>query len=123
MEPVKLAVVGPGLIWDNAHRDVLLSMPEHFKIVAFLARRESTLSKAHKQVPCAQLFTNYEELLASPAVDAGVLLTPIPVNGPMTVQALEAGKPVFVEKPFATSSREGQRVEEAAEPAESAEQS
>ncbi|MFO8064465.1 MAG: Gfo/Idh/MocA family protein [Spirochaetota bacterium] len=114
MAPIKLAVVGPGLIWDNAHRDVLLSMPEHFQVVAFLARRETTLSKAHRQVPDARLFTNYEDLLASPEVDAVVLLTPIPVNGPMTVQALEAGKQVFVEKPFAVSSREGQRVQEAA---------
>ena len=108
--PIKLGVVGPGLIWDNAHRDVLLSLPSSFEVTAFLARSDATFSKAHEQVPSASLYHDYDTFLAAPEIDAVVLLTPIPQNAPMTVQALEAGKPVFVEKPFAVSVAEGNTV-------------
>jgi myo-inositol 2-dehydrogenase/D-chiro-inositol 1-dehydrogenase len=110
MKPIRLGIVGPGLIWDNAHRDVVLSMPDAFRIVAFSARSEGTLSKAHSQVPTAALFLDYRELLASEDVEAVMLLTPIPLNGRLTIEALEAGKMVFVEKPLATSLREGRRI-------------
>ncbi|MFP4612124.1 MAG: Gfo/Idh/MocA family protein [Spirochaetaceae bacterium] len=113
MKPLALGVVGPGLIWDNAHRDILLSMPEHFAITAFCARSESTLAKAHRQQPTATLFQDYQELLEDERLDGVVLLTPIPLNAPMTIRALEAGKAVFVEKPFATSLAEGRDVIEA----------
>lgn len=108
--PIRLGVVGPGLIWDNAHRDVLLSLTASFEIAAFLARSDSTLSKAHVQVPSASLYHDYDAFLAAPEIEAVVLLTPIPQNAPMTVRALEAGKTVFVEKPFAVSVEEGNKV-------------
>lgn len=111
--PIKLGVVGPGLIWDNAHRDVLLSLTSSFEVAAFLARSDATLSKAHAQVPSASLYHDYDEFLSAPEIDAVVLLTPIPQNAPMTVRALEAGKAVFVEKPFAVSVTEGNKVLEA----------
>lgn len=107
---IRLGVVGPGLIWDNAHRDVLLSLSDSFEVVAFLARSEATLSKARGQIPSASLYYDYESFLEAPEIDAVVLLTPIPLNAPMTIRALEAGKPVFVEKPFAVSVAEGNDV-------------
>jgi myo-inositol 2-dehydrogenase/D-chiro-inositol 1-dehydrogenase len=108
--PITLGVVGPGLIWDNAHRDVLLSLTASFEVTAFLARSDSTLSKAHAQVSSASLYQDYDAFLAAPEVEAVVLLTPIPQNARMTIQALEAGKTVFVEKPFAVSVEEGNKV-------------
>ncbi|MFO7782786.1 MAG: Gfo/Idh/MocA family oxidoreductase [Spirochaetia bacterium] len=108
--PIKLGVVGPGLIWDNAHRDVLLSLTSSFEVAGFLARSDITLSKAHAQVPSATLYHDYDAFLAAPEIEAVVLLTPIPQNAPMTVRALEAGKTVFVEKPFAVSVAEGDTV-------------
>jgi predicted dehydrogenase len=110
MKQIRLGIVGPGLIWDNAHRDVVLSMSDEFRIVAFSARTEQTLSKAHAQMPEASAFDDYRKLLDSDNVDAVVLLTPIPLNGRLTLEALEAGKMVFVEKPFAMSSEEGRRI-------------
>lgn len=113
MSALRLGIVGPGLIWDNRHRGVVLSMPESFEVAAFSSRTEATLRKAGGQVPQARLFTDYSELFRSPEVDAVVLLTPIPLNGRLTLEALDAGKPVFVEKPFALSTEEGRSIVEA----------
>ncbi|MDH7569556.1 MAG: Gfo/Idh/MocA family oxidoreductase [Armatimonadota bacterium] len=47
--------------------------------------------------------TRLEELLANPAVDAVYIATPHYLHAPLTLQALQAGKHVLVEKPIATT--------------------
>jgi predicted dehydrogenase len=45
-------------------------------------------------------YTDYSEVLANPEIDAVVLSTPAATHFKMAYRALEAGKDVFVEKPF-----------------------
>lgn len=47
--------------------------------------------------------TRVEDLLASPSVDAVYVAVPHYLHAPLTVQALQAGKQVLVEKPIATT--------------------
>jgi predicted dehydrogenase len=47
-------------------------------------------------------------------IDAVVVLTPIPLNGPVALAALQAGKDVFVEKPMAHDLRLGRMLVETA---------
>ncbi len=58
-----------------------------------------------------------EELLADPAVDVVLNLTPPGAHAEVSIAALEAGKHVYQEKPFAVSREEGRRVIAAAEAA------
>jgi len=51
-----------------------------------------------------------EELIADPEIDAVFICTPNYLNKPLTVQALEAGKHVFCEKPPAFSAKEVEEV-------------
>jgi predicted dehydrogenase len=44
-----------------------------------------------------------EELLANPAVDAVYIAVPHHLHAPLTIQAIQAGKHVLVEKPIATA--------------------
>ncbi|MFW6164198.1 MAG: Gfo/Idh/MocA family protein, partial [Planctomycetota bacterium] len=48
-------------------------------------------------------FRSYKDLLASDAAEAVVICTPNFTHGPMALQALRAGKHVYVEKPLATA--------------------
>lgn len=53
---------------------------------------------------------DYDVLLKDPALDAVVIAAPSETHYPMGMAALRAGKHLFVEKPFALSSREARRM-------------
>lgn len=61
-----------------------------------------------------QCASGFEEILNDSNIDAVALVTPNFVHSSQAVQALAAGKHVFVEKPLATNVREGREIVEAA---------
>jgi predicted dehydrogenase len=52
------------------------------------------------------LYSDYNKVLADPAIDAIVLATPHTVHAEQIGAAVKAGKPVFTEKPFTLTSRD-----------------
>ncbi len=52
----------------------------------------------------------YDAVLADPSVDAVLITTPTPTHAALIVQAAEAGKHVFVEKPVAGTLEETERI-------------
>jgi predicted dehydrogenase len=58
---------------------------------------------------------DYESVVADLAVQAVILATPAPSHAAMAVQALKAGKHVFVEKPLALTSRDARTMVDEAE--------
>lgn len=108
-----LGIIGAGLIWDKAHKGAIRRLGERVRIAAFAARSAETRAKVTAEFPEAAVYADYRELLKSGGIDAVAVLTPIPLNAPVTIEALEAGKHVFVEKPLARSADEARRVAEA----------
>lgn len=62
----------------------------------------------------ARVFTDYRALLKSADVDAVVIATPNYLHSKMSVAALDSGRHVLVEKPMATSRKEGRAIVDAA---------
>lgn len=62
-------------------------------------------------------FGSYEELLASSEIDAVYVALPVAMHTEWTMAALDAGKHVLCEKPFATSAADAERCFAAAETA------
>ena len=58
-----------------------------------------------------------DDVLADPAVDVVLNLTPPQVHAPLTIAALQAGKHVYLEKPFAVTGDEAAQMLAAAETA------
>ena len=61
-----------------------------------------------------QACTDYHELLQRPEIDAVSICLPNCLHAPVTIEALQAGKHVLVEKPMATTAQEAQSMVDSA---------
>ena len=73
-------------------------------------RREEALQLAH--LGGERGFVDYRELLAQPEIDAVWIATPDHWHATMTLDALAAGKDVYLEKPMTYSIEEARRISE-----------
>ena len=60
-------------------------------------------------------YGSYQELVEDPLIDAIYVATPHPWHKENVIAALNAGKPVLCEKPFAVNAREAQEMVDAAQ--------
>lgn len=68
------------------------------------------LSMIQLQYPGIRTTTDFRQLLASPDVDAAVVVTPVSTHARLAGEALQAGKHVLVEKPLAASALEAEHL-------------
>lgn len=76
---------------------------------------EKMLQKIRLLYPEIRLYRSVDEILADEGVEGVAISTQARVHARLALQAMEAGKDVFVEKPLALSYEEGQRVVKRAE--------
>jgi len=110
MQPIRLGVIGAGLIWLRRHQPTLATLQDAFMPVAFADPSEERRKQAAEAFPDATIVNSYQELLALPQVDATLILTPITLNAPVATAALLAGKDVIMEKPIARSVAEAAQL-------------
>ncbi|MBI4027905.1 MAG: Gfo/Idh/MocA family oxidoreductase [Verrucomicrobia bacterium] len=84
-----------------------------FSVVGALCDLNENVMHTRKQelgLENARCFTSYDEMLASDAVDAVVVAVPNHLHVAFALKALKAGKHLFLEKPFATTWEDSQRL-------------
>lgn len=102
MDTIRWGMIGCGSVTEMKSGPAFNKVP-HSKLMAVM-RRDAALLKdyAHRhQVPYS--FTNASELIHHPAIDAVYIATPPDVHELYALEALRAGKFVYVEKPMATT--------------------
>ena len=72
------------------------------------------IDRAKRYAPDAQTFSDHRALLDSKEIDVALIATPDHWHVPITIDALNAGKDVFVEKPLTLTIDEGPAVVKAA---------
>lgn len=70
--------------------------------------------KAQALSPNAKIFNDYRRLLETPGLDAVVIATPDHWHARMGIDALNAGKDVYIEKPLTLKIEEGRPIIQAA---------
>jgi predicted dehydrogenase len=105
-------ILGPGGIAQAFAKD--LSFIEGHTIGAVGSR---TISNAQKFASTfgGTAYGSYEELVADSTIDAIYVATPHPAHHDNVILALNAGKPVLCEKPFAVNANQAQAMVDTAE--------
>ncbi|MBS7456285.1 oxidoreductase [Coralloluteibacterium stylophorae] len=110
---VNVALVGYGLAGSVFHAPLIRHVPGlHLHTVV-----SSDAAKVHAADPRARVVAATDEALADPEVGLVVIAAPNHLHAPLSLRALEAGKHVVVDKPFAPTLAEAQAVVAAAEAA------
>lgn len=104
-EPIRIGVLGAARIAPMALIAPARQNPE-IEVAGIAAREQKRAEQFAQKHDISRVFSSYEELLASPNIDA--IYNPLPngLHGCWTIAALEAGKHVLCEKPFAANAEE-----------------
>lgn len=107
-----IGVIGVGMIGQE-HIRRLDGGPGGSRVVAVADADAERASALTAQLPAAKALPSGEDLVASDAVEAVVVTSWGPTHEPYVLACIAAGKPVFCEKPLATTQEACQRIGDA----------
>jgi predicted dehydrogenase len=112
MERLRWGVIGTGGIAATMTADLNLS--DSGRVVAVGSRHQESADRFADQFGIPRRHASYEDLVTDPEVDAVYVATPHPMHHANTLLALEAGRPVLVEKAFTMNAGEAHDLVDAA---------
>ncbi len=108
---IQVALVGAGSFAQGMHLPNLVKLRADYQVRAIMSRTGTTARSVAEQYEAAYAATDYSAVLEDPDVDLVIITTRHDLHGGMVLQALRAGKHVFVEKPLAIEPGELNAIE------------
>ncbi|MDE0263591.1 MAG: Gfo/Idh/MocA family oxidoreductase [Bryobacterales bacterium] len=112
-DKIRLGVIGCGRRGRSNLRSVL-KLTDDIQVVALSEVFKPNLEETLKMVPDAKIYPDFRDLIADKDIDAVLIATPDHWHAYMSVEACQAGKDVYVEKPISVTVHEGQMMVKAA---------
>jgi predicted dehydrogenase len=112
---LRFGVLGAGQISRAACQEI--NRHPHARVTAASDPNPERLAELAASLGGLRTFSDNEALLSDPELDAVFIATPNAFHAPLALRALQAGKHVLVEKPFATNALEAAVVVEQAKQA------
>jgi predicted dehydrogenase/threonine dehydrogenase-like Zn-dependent dehydrogenase len=97
---IRIALAGAGSFAQGMHLPNIIKLRDRFELHCVMSRTGANARSAATQYGAAYATTEYEQVLRDPDVDLVLIATRHDLHGRMVLQALDAGKHVFVEKPL-----------------------
>ncbi|WP_067885126.1 Gfo/Idh/MocA family protein [Nocardia vaccinii] len=117
MAELGVAVIGFGLAGAVFHAPLIAAEPR-MRVAAVVTSAAERAERARATYPGVRVVATADELFADPdGIDLVVIATPNPTHAPLAIQALNAGLPVVVDKPFALTADQALEVIATAEQA------
>ena len=108
MRKIRFGILGCGTIGD-VHARAIRELSDDAELIALCDVSEERANEYAKKYG-VKAYTSYEEMLASPDIDAISICTPSGMHADQSIKALDAGKHVLLEKPMALTSADAKRV-------------
>jgi len=105
METIRWGIIGVGDVCEKKSGPAFYKI-EHSSLVAVMRRDEEKAKDYAMRHTVPNYYTNADELINDPEVNAIYIATPPDSHKEYTIKALQAGKPVYVEKPMAMDYNE-----------------
>jgi UDP-N-acetylglucosamine 3-dehydrogenase len=112
MSRARYGVIGLGWFGEK-HCEALSGIP-NAELYALCTRTKSRLEGLAKQFGVRHAYTDYNEMLANPELEAVSVVTMWDQHAAPTLAALKAGKHVFLEKPMASTVEDCRKIVRAA---------
>jgi predicted dehydrogenase len=112
---LRVGIIGAGV--GRAHAEGYAALPDRVDLAAIAGLDTERVLALAAKYGVKQTYREYQDLLASPDIDAVSIAVPNALHAPVTIEALQAGKHVLVEKPLARNAAEGRSMIAAAEQA------
>ncbi len=106
--PTRWGLIGTGLIADWFAKD--LTVTDTGRAVAVGSRSQQAADRFADRFGIPNRHASYEALVSDPEVDVVYVATPHPMHHANTLLALDAGKPVLVEKAFTMTAAEAREL-------------
>ena len=110
---LKIGVIGTGMIGRDHTRRIQQVLAGAEVVALSDVNLASAESVRNDLAPSARLYATGEALIAAPEVDAVLVTSWGATHEPYVLAAIAAGKPVFCEKPLATTAEGARRIVEA----------
>lgn len=105
---IGIGVVGYGYWGPNLVRN-FWALPGA-KLVTVCDMRPERLSSVTSQYPAVEVTSDFDALLKDSRIDVVAIATPVSSHYDLALQALKAGKNVFIEKPMTATAEQAQRL-------------
>lgn len=110
MTPLRTALLGYGLAGSTFHAPIINAVPG-LSVTAVVTRSPERAAAAVSALPGVRVLDSADRVFAEPdAYDAVVVATPNRTHVELATAAVEAGLPVVVDKPLATSVADAARL-------------
>ena len=110
---LRVGAIGYGYWGPNVVRN--LHGLDNCRVVAICDKNQAALRRANRAFPDIELTTDATKVLTSSQIDAVAIITPVWTHFELAKCALENGKHVFVEKPFTSTTEQGEELIDLAE--------
>ena len=104
----KVGVIGCGYWGPNLIRNLVEN--RRCKSVVACDLDRTRLERIAQRYPVGATTTDFQDILDDESIEAVVIATPLSTHFPLAERALLAGKHIFVEKPFARTAAQAQKL-------------
>jgi len=109
---INWGIIGCGNVTEVKSGPAFNKVP-HSRLVAVMRRNADKAADYAQRHGVEKWYSHADDLINDPAVNAIYIATPPSSHLPYTLQALQAGKPVYLEKPMTLNSREARQIADA----------
>lgn len=110
MQNIQWGMIGCGNVTEKKSGAPAINKVAHSSLVAVMARKADKAEDYAKRHGVAKWYTDVDELINDPDVNAIYIATPPDVHLEYAEKAIKAGKPVYIEKPMARNFKECEEI-------------